>query len=103
MPEPEQYRVDLAYRLASLAGRSAGTQSKTWFFDDFSELVLYRAMAAGRVTDEQARKFLTKLYPGNGDSVFADRRDRMANLVTVRPATAFRRAPGSRPYASGPV
>ncbi|WP_030434191.1 hypothetical protein [Actinoplanes subtropicus] len=197
MPEPEQYRVDLAYRLASLAGRSAGTQSKTWFFDlaapdwaellhrvfydanvglrrrepndenwlalddyqvspvsvdtmlawdgeataekaaahlpwilssgavtweytscyrvdeaggydgmtgnDFSELVLYRAMAAGRVTDEQAREFLTKLYPGNGDSVFADRRDRMANLVTVRPTSAFRRAPGSRPYASGPV
>jgi hypothetical protein len=193
----EQYRVDLAYRLAGPMGRSAGTQSKTWFFDvpavdwdellnrlfydanvglrrreprdenwlaldsyrvspvlvgtmlawdgaatadnaaahlpwilasgavtweftschlvdqagaydgmtgnDFSELILYRAMAAGRVDEARARDFLGKLYPGNGDSVFADRQQRMANLVAVRPAAAFRRPPGARPYASGPI
>jgi hypothetical protein len=194
---PEQYRVDLAYRLAGPYGRSVDTHSKTWFFDlpavdwdellhrvfydanvglrrrepndenwlaldsyqvspvsvdtmlawdgeatagkaaahlpwilasgavtweytschlvdeagaydgmtgnDFSELVLYRAMAEGRVGDAQAREFLGKLYPGNGDSTFADRRQRMANLVTVRPTTAFRRTPGSTPYESGPL
>jgi len=194
---PEQYRVDLAYRLAGPAGRSADTHSKTWFFDlaaadwdellhrvfydanvslrrrepndenwlaldsfqvgpvlvdtmlawdgeatagkaaahlpwilasgavtweytschlvdeagaydgmtgnDFSELVLYRALAAGRVTEARARDFLAKLYPGKGESIYADRAERMANLVTVRPATAFRRAPGSTPYVSGPV
>jgi hypothetical protein len=193
----EQYRVDLAYRLAGPMGRSAGTQSKTWFFDvpavgwdellnrlfydanvgmrrreprdenwlaldgyqvspvlldtmlawdgeataekaavhlpwilasgavtweytschlvdetgaydgmtgnDFSELILYRAMAAGRVDEARARDFLGKLYPSNGDGVFADRHQRMANLVTVRPANAFRRAPGSTPYESGPL
>ena len=193
----EQYRVDLAYRLAGPMGRSVDTHRKTWFFDlaaadwdellnrlfydanvglrrrepndqnwlaldsyqvtpvqvgtmlawdgeatsekaaahlpwilasgavtweytschrvdetgaydgmtgnDFSELILYRAMDAGRVGDRQAQEFLNKLYPGNGASVFADRRERMANLVTVRPAGAFRRAPGSRPYESGPV
>jgi hypothetical protein len=69
----------------------------------FSELVLYRALAAGRATDAQAREFLAKLYPGNGAAVFADRRQRMANLVAVRPTAAFRRAPGSTPFASGPV
>jgi hypothetical protein len=194
---PEQYRVDLAYRLAGPAGRSTDAHSKTWFFDrpaadweellhrlfydanvglrrrepndenwlaldsyqvspvlvdtmlawdggataakaaahlpwilasgavtweytschlvdetgaydgmtgnDFSELVLYRALSAGRVTDAQAREFLAKLYPSNGDPIYADRRERMANLVTVRATTAFRRAPGSTPYVSGPI
>jgi len=194
---PEQYRVDLTYRLAGPLGRSAGTQSKTWHFDlavvhwdellhrvfydanvglrrreprdenwlaldgyqvspvlvdtmlawdgeatldkaaahlpwilgpgavtweytscyrvdqaggydgmtgyDFSELVLYRALAAGRTTEAQAQDFLNKLYPNNGASVFADRQQRMANLVTVRPAGAFRRTPGSTPFVSGPI
>jgi hypothetical protein len=194
---PEQYRVDLAYRLAGPSGRSPDTHSKSWYFDlpavdwdellhrvfydanvglrrreprdeswlaldsyqvspvlidtmlawdgeatadkaaahlpwilasaavtweytscylvdgaggydgmtgyDFSELVLYRALAAGSITVVQAREFLAKLYPANGASVFADRQQRMANLVTVRPSAAFRRAPGSTPFVSGPV
>ncbi len=193
----EQYRVDLAYRLAGPVGRSADTHHKTWYFDvsmldwdellhrvcydanvdlrrreprdeswlaldsyqvspvlvdtmlawdggttadkaathlpwilasaavtweytscyfvdgtggydgmsgnDFSELVLYRALAAGRATAGQALEFLAKLYPDNGASVFADRKQRMANLVTVRASAAFRRAPGDTPFASGPV
>jgi hypothetical protein len=70
--------------------------------NDFSELVLYRALDAGLVTGEQAREFLAKLYPGN-PAVYAERRERMANLVGVRPAAAFRRVPGSTPFASGPV
>lgn len=71
--------------------------------NDFSELVLYRAVAAGRVTEAQEREFLAKLYPGSADSVFADRRQRMANLVAVRTTGAFRRTPGSLPFISGPV
>jgi hypothetical protein len=43
------------------------------------------------------------LYPGKGASVFADRTARMANLVVVRPTTAFRRLPGSTPHVCGPV
>jgi hypothetical protein len=194
---PTQYRVDLAYRLANLAGRTPDTHTKTWFFDlpaadwdellnrvfydanvglrrreprdeswlaldsyhvspvpldtmlawdgeattdkaaahlpwilssgavtweftscylldeagrydgmtgnDFSELILYRALDAGRTTDAQARDFLDKLYPAKGDKLFADRHQRMANLVAVRPNPAFRRPPGSTPYISGPV
>jgi hypothetical protein len=194
---PEQYRIDLTYRLVGPLGRSADTQRKAWYFDlpvvdwdellhrvfydanvglrrreprdenwlaldgyqvspvlvdtmlawdgeataekaaahlpwilasaavsweytscyrvdeagaydgmtgnDFSELVLYRALAAGRITDAQAQEFLTKLYPNNGASVFADRRERMANLVTVRATPAFRRVPGSAPFVSGPI
>lgn len=70
---------------------------------DFSELVLYRALAAGRVTDAQAREFLAKLYTDNGAAVYADRPQRMANLLAVRPSAAFRRPPGSTPFTSGPV
>jgi hypothetical protein len=194
---PEQYRVDVAYRLSGPGGSSLGTQSKTWFFDvtavdwdellhrvfydanvgmrrrepadeswlaldsyraspvlldtmlawdgeatvdkaaehlpwilasgavsweytscylveaggaydgmtgnDFSELVLYRALAAGLTTEAQALDFLAKLYPGNAAAVFSEHQQRMANLVAVRPSTAFRRAPGSTPFVSGPV
>jgi hypothetical protein len=66
--------------------------------NDFSELLLYRS----RTPDAEAREFLTKLYPGNA-SIFAERHERMANLVTVRETSAFRRTPGSRPFLSGPV
>jgi hypothetical protein len=194
---PEQFRVDLAYRLAGPAGLITDTQRKTWYFDlpvvdwdellhrvfydanvglrrseprdeswlaldsyqvspvlvdtmlawdgeatadkaaahlpwilassavtweytscylvdgaggydgmtgyDFSELVLYRALAEGRTTETQAQEFLAKLYPNNGASVFAERQQRMANLLVMRQAAAFRRAPGSTPGASGPV
>jgi len=194
---PEQYRVDLAYRLAGPNGRTPDTHSKAWYFDlpvadwdellhrlfydanvgmrrrepydetwlaldsyqvspvlvdtmlawdgeatadkaavhlpwilasaavtweytschlvdaaggydgmtgnDFSELVLYRALAGGRITDAQALEFLAKLYPGSGPAVFADREARLANLAAVRATTAFRRPPGSTPYTSGPV
>ncbi len=71
--------------------------------NDFSELVLYRALATGRITDAQALEFLAKLYPAHGAAVFADRQERMANLAAVRSTTAFRRSPGSTPFASGPV
>ena len=71
--------------------------------NDFSELVLYRALAEGRATQTQAQDTLAKLYPGHGDAVWSDRRQRIANLVTVRASGAFRRTPGSTPYVSGPV
>jgi hypothetical protein len=70
--------------------------------NDFSELILYRALADGRVTEAQAREFTAKLYPGN-PSVFDDRPQRLTNLLAVRPAEAFRRAPGSVPFIAGPV
>jgi hypothetical protein len=70
--------------------------------NDFAELILYRALADGRVSDAQAQEFITKLYPGNA-TIFANREQRLANLVTVRPVSAFRRTPGTTPYVSGPV
>jgi hypothetical protein len=70
--------------------------------NDFSELVLYRALDEGLVTDGQARDFLAKLYPGN-PAVYDDRDERRSNLVGVRPTTAFRRSPGTTPFTSGPV
>jgi hypothetical protein len=194
---PEQYQVELAYRLVGPGGRSPGTHGKTWYFDspdvdwdellhrlfydanvglrrreprdeswlaldsyqvspvlvdtmlawngeatadqaaahlpwilasgavtwecasclvvdpdggydgmtgnDFSELMLYRALAAGRTTEAQAGGFCAKLYPANDASVFDDRHQRMANLVAVRPTAAFRRPPGTTPFVSGPI
>jgi hypothetical protein len=70
--------------------------------NDFSELVLYRALAEGRVNEAQAQEFLGKLYTSNGAEVYTDRQQRMANLLAVRPSTAFRRPPGSPPFTSGP-
>jgi hypothetical protein len=70
--------------------------------NDFSELMLYRALEEGRATGAQAREFLAKLYPGN-PSVYAERQQRLANLVTVRATTDFRRPPGSTSFVSGPV
>jgi hypothetical protein len=70
---------------------------------DYSELILYRMLDAGQIPEEGARTFLDRLYPGNGETVFADRSARFANLLGVRPATGFRRPPGTRPWMSGPV
>jgi hypothetical protein len=85
------YLVDEAGRYDGMTG------------NDFSELILYRALAAGRVTAPQAQDFLAKLYPATGAAVFDDRPSRLANLLAVRPSTAFRRPPGTTPYVSGPV
>jgi hypothetical protein len=71
--------------------------------NDFSELVVYRALEAGQTSPEQALTFLDHLYPGKGESVFADRSTRYANLLGVRPSAAYRRPPGSQPWTSGPV
>ena len=71
--------------------------------NDFSELVLYRALEEGRTTEASARSFLDKLYPGKGDTTFAQWELRLRNLLGVRPTGAFRKPPNSRPQASGPV
>ncbi|GIF53051.1 hypothetical protein DFJ67_0577 [Asanoa ferruginea] len=68
----------------------------------FSELILYRFLDAGGTTPQDAVTFLDRLYPGHGESIFADRSQRFANLVEIRPSAAFRRPPGSTPWISGP-
>jgi hypothetical protein len=70
---------------------------------DFSELILYRALAAGAISADESLAFLDRLYPGRGGDVFAERAERYANLIVVRPAAAYRRPPGSEPWISGPV
>jgi hypothetical protein len=79
------------------AGRYDGMEG-----EDFSELVLYRALAQGRVDEPAARAFLERLYPGHGADCFGDREQRFANIVEVRPTDEFRRAPGTTPWSSGP-
>jgi hypothetical protein len=70
---------------------------------DFSELLLYRALDAGETSPELAFAFLSHLYPNSGPKVFAERSERYANLVGVRPTVLFRRPPGTQPWISGPV
>lgn len=93
--------VTWEYTACYLVDETAGYDGMTGY--DFSELVLYRALAEGRVSEAQAREFLDKLYPDKGASVFDERQERMANLIVVRPTASFRRTPGSKPFVSGPV
>jgi hypothetical protein len=88
--------VTWEYTSCYLVGETGAYDGMTG--NDFSELVLHRA----GTTDAQAQEFLAKLYPGN-PSIFAEREERIANLVTVRGTSAFRRTPGSTPFVSGPV
>jgi len=71
---------------------------------DFSELILYRCLAAGQIDKDQARLFLDRLYVGHGDATFADRSNRLRNIDLVRPPRSgqFRRVPGETPWHSGP-
>lgn len=71
--------------------------------EDFTELVLCRALNTGRVDEAAARTFLDRFYPGRGEAVFADRRQRYRNLLGIRDTVEFRKAPGTQPWCSGPV
>lgn len=79
------------------AGRYDGMEG-----EDFAELILYRALDEGRIDEAGVRDFLERLYPGRGAAYLADRRRRSANLVAIRPTSAFRKAPGLPPFGSGP-
>jgi hypothetical protein len=72
--------------------------------NDFSELIAWRALKEGRVTEAAARDFAKKLYPrGDPEAVFADRVARLANIEQVRATHHFRKPPSTRPFVSGPV
>lgn len=77
------------------AGRYDGMEG-----NDFSELVVYRALEEGVIGEAEALAFVQKLFPGggpsNGQRIFDDRAARMANLVMVRPQPG-RRTPNQRP------
>ncbi len=84
------------------AGRYDGLEA-----NDFSELVVYRALAAGRVDETSAVTFLQKVYPrepGAGQRIFDARAERLANITCVRapPPGVFRKVPGEEPVVSGP-
>jgi hypothetical protein len=70
---------------------------------EFGELVLYRALDDGTISEPDGHALMTKLYPGSTEDLFLDRAARYANLVVLRPTEAFRRSPGSQPIRSGPV
>lgn len=71
---------------------------------DYSELMLYRALAACTVDEAGAIAFLQKLYPkpGAGQRIYGERAARLANIEVVRPTPLFRKGPGTEPIASGP-
>lgn len=70
--------------------------------NDFSELLLYRALDAGQTSPEQTKEFLDHLYLGKGERLYDERSQRYANLVDVRVQDLYRRPPGSQPWISGP-
>lgn len=70
--------------------------------NDFTELMLARALAAGLCDDAGAIAFLERFYPGHGAEVHSERAERLANLTIIRPVPAFRKRPGDQPWVSGP-
>ncbi len=75
--------------------------------NDFCELIAFRMHAAGAIDDAQCIAFLQKVYPGQpngGQLCFANREQRLANIVVIRSLPGhFRKAPGQEPLVSGPV
>ena len=69
---------------------------------EYAELVLYRALEAGTITESDGHALMTKLYPGSPEDLFLDRVQRFANLVVIRPTEAFHRSPDTQPVQSGP-
>ncbi|MBX7222230.1 MAG: hypothetical protein K1Y36_19940 [Blastocatellia bacterium] len=75
---------------------------------DFTELLLYRLVNAGFINSSQFIDFLNRLFsarePEAGVRIFANARERFANLTVVRElAGVFRKTPGAGPIACGPV
>lgn len=73
--------------------------------DDFTELLMNRLYQAHQVDDAQYASFFDRYYhkPGVGQQLLSQRAPRLANIEVIRPTTAFRKQPGARPIASGPV
>lgn len=70
---------------------------------DYSELLLYRLLARGEITDDQLRSFLDRYYGEAGQRVYADREARLKNLTTVRESAGVpRKTPYEPPYSSCP-
>ncbi len=73
--------------------------------DEFTELLSYRAVELGVIEATQVLALMTRIYqdPSVAARMFEDRQQRLANLTCVRPTTAFRKQPDSRPCLSGPL
>ncbi len=72
---------------------------------DFTELLMNRMLDAKAVTKDQFVSFFEKMYPkppGNGQKLYDARAERVKNLVSVRTGP-WRKTPGAKPIASGPV
>lgn len=74
---------------------------------DFSELLLYRLLGRGEITDEQFRDFLDRYYaesePAAGLRIYANREVRLRNLTTVREdLVAFKKTPNEQPFSCCP-
>jgi ribosomal protein L7/L12 len=74
---------------------------------DFSELLLYRLLGRGEITDEQFRSFLDRYYaesePAAGLRIYADREARLKNLTTVRQdLSSLMKTPNEQPFSCCP-
>jgi ribosomal protein L7/L12 len=74
---------------------------------DFSELLLYRLVGRGEMTDDEFKNFLDRYYaesePSAGQRIYADREERMKNLTTVRESTGVpKKTPNEPPFTCCP-
>jgi hypothetical protein len=75
---------------------------------DYTELILWRQLNAGRIERDAFIDFFDHLLalsnkPPMGQRIYDAGQVRLANLVEVRATTNYRKPPGERPWTSGPV
>ena len=74
---------------------------------DFSELLLYRLLGRGEITNEEFRNFLDRYYaesePAAGLRIYAQRETRLNNLTTVREElNSLKKTPNEQPFSCCP-
>jgi hypothetical protein len=73
---------------------------------DYTELLVNRLLEAKVMSEADFKAFFTAYYPKapkeTVDDIFAKRADRMKNVVEIRKGP-YRKPPGEKPRASGPV
>lgn len=72
--------------------------------NDYSELLMHRMLQSGQVDEKAFVAFFDAYNPKTpGKTVLADREKRFKNLTEIRKDQGYRKKPGEKPVASGPI
>ncbi len=71
--------------------------------EQFIELLVYRALDSGRITEDIARTFLERLFPGQAEDLLGRWPTALDELTANRATRQFRKTPAQVPFQAGPV